>query len=125
MKININSILKQSAVCTAVLAALIALVAFVAGYGRFGISLLANALLGFIALLLLVNDIRNAFQMWALRAIQFKFIFRLACFAILIYLMLVRLNMNPFGVAFGLTLPVFVLMFVFFRLAKKEVNADK
>ncbi|MDR2869642.1 MAG: ATP synthase subunit I [Deferribacteraceae bacterium] len=122
---KVNSILKQSALLTAILALTIALVAFLAGQAQFSLSLLVNAAFGLVALLLLVNDIRNAFQTQALRAMQFKFIFRLACFAILIYFVLVRLHMNPFGVALGLTLPVFAMMAVIFRLVRKEANADK
>ena len=119
---NINSILKQSCILAVTASLLLALIFFVAGYSGFSLSLLVNIPIGIVALIFLVKDVQNAFQMQTLKIIQLKFIFRLACFAILLYLILVRLKLNPFGAALGFTLPIFSAMAVFFRIAKNETK---
>jgi hypothetical protein len=113
------SILKQAIILTAVVAVLVAAVAFLLGYGYFALSFLLNASCGILSMLLLVRDVQAAIYGNA-KINQMKFIFRLACFAILLYLVLVRLQMNPFAVVFGLMLPIFAMLVVFWRIVRRE-----
>jgi hypothetical protein len=55
----------------------------------------------------------------------FKFIFRLACFAILLYLVLVKFHLSPWGAVVGLTMPVFIMAAVVLAMVNSIKHDDE
>lgn len=119
-----NTNMKKTAAEVAVLclltAAAGALIAYIAGYVDFAVATAVTAPIGLIGLGLLAKDVYDVFKDGYVGKIVLKFIFRLACFAVLLYVLLVRIKLNPLGAALGITLPLFCMMAVVLHHARKE-----
>ena len=122
---NIPLLFRQLAVYTAVVAAFLGLAVLFASGWRDALSLIINVPFGYFALLFLARDVQKIFLEQQGKFFILKFIFRLACFAVLLYVLLVRIKLNPLGVALGITLPVFAMMAVVFAQALKMSNNNK
>ena len=112
---NIPLLFRQLAFYSAITAAFLGLGVMFASGWKNAIALLINVPFGYAALLFLAKDVEKIFLEHQGKFFILKFIFRLACFAILLYLMLVLFRFNPLIVITGLMLPLLMMMVVFIR----------
>ncbi|GAB7140508.1 hypothetical protein RsTz2092_04570 [Deferribacterales bacterium RsTz2092] len=106
---NTKKIIKLIAMSSIVTIVATVIIYIVAG-NRQAISLLISAPFGIGALALSARHITRAVEENRLKVFLLHYVFRLACFSILLYVLLVVLHLGPLACALGLTLPVFVMM---------------
>ena len=105
VNLNINKLLLMTTAVAFTAAALISAAAYLAAHPSLPPALFAAMTAGIVALYFLAKDVEKIVSEGVKKNFQLRFIFRLACFAILLYLLLVRFKLNPLGVVIGLPLP--------------------
>ncbi len=120
MNFDIKRHMAVTAVFSLLVAAVVSLAVYIAGYPSFPPALFAAAIIGIVSLFFLAKDVERFLSEGKEIFFQARFIFRLACFAILLYLLLVRFKLNPLGVVAGLTLPTLCMAAVLFYAALRE-----
>ena len=119
---NLSLFLQRLAILTLLIAAIIGGVLFFTLGPHIALSLIINVPFGYLGLFFLAKDVQNIFLGLNHSIPTFRFIFRLACFAFLLYLMLVQLRLNPIAVVAGLMLPLFAMLILVFI---NSVTMDK
>jgi hypothetical protein len=117
---SINRLLIVTAYAAFAVATAVSLAVSLFGYPSLTAAIFSAMLVGGSALFFLAKDIEKIFCGKGNKFFQIKYIFRLACFAVLLYLLLVRFRLNPFGVVAGLMLPMFCMAAVLFYISHKE-----
>jgi len=118
--LSINKLLIMTAVTAVTAAVIISLAMYFAGYYVFLPALFGAVCVGGAGLYLLAKDIERIVFSEKRIFFHVKFFFRLACFAILLYLLLVRFKLNPLGVVTGLALPTLCMAMVLFFVAHRK-----
>jgi hypothetical protein len=114
---NIDLILRRVAIVVAALTVGVCAVSAVLGYYKFALAVLITSPAGFAALFFLAVDVRRIMLEGRAGFFLFRFIFRLACFAILLYLVLVKFKLSAFGSVVGLSLAIFSMIVVLLTMS--------
>ena len=120
MDLSIRKLLIATVVAALLSASVVSLIAFFAGYPSFPPALFAAVIIGSVALYLLAKDVEMLLQKKGSIFFAARLIFRLACFAILLYLLLVKFRLNLLGVIVGLTLPTVCMSVVLLYTAYRR-----
>ncbi len=111
---NLSLFLQKLAILTLLITAVTGAVIFFIFSPHTALSLIINVPFGYLGLFLLAKDVQKIFLGLNHNFSILRFIFRLACFAFLLYLMLVLLHLNPIAVIAGLMLPLIALIMLLF-----------
>jgi hypothetical protein len=106
---DIKLMLKRVAMIVVAITAAISLTATLIGEYRLALAIIITAPAGYIALYFLAGDLRHTILEGGSIIFGVRFIFRLACFAILLYLVLVKFKLSVVGSLVGLSMSVFVM----------------
>jgi hypothetical protein len=127
MKVDLPPYLYKAVLATTlVLFAIACALGAVFGGSHFVLALVCTTPAGLVALYSLAKKLSALFS-GVHTFLALGFIFRLACFAILLYLVLVRFQLSPIGAITGLMLPIlaFALVLLYMLRARKGIFEEK